>query len=145
MSNSLLHHGLQPARLLCPWNSPGKNTRVACHSLLQGIFPTQGSNLGFWHCRQILFGLSYQGSPILFIFKIFIWSHCVVWGTLVPQPGSEPAPLVVKGWSPNHWTPGHYQQIHFRKMTSWGCMPYGALIKYKYSKYEWISVHFKFK
>ena len=32
-------------RLLCPWNSPGKNTGVGCHALLQGIFPTQGSNL----------------------------------------------------------------------------------------------------
>ena len=31
--------------LLCPWDSPGKNTRVGCHCLLQGIFPTQGSNL----------------------------------------------------------------------------------------------------
>ena len=34
----------QPARLLCPWDSPGKSTRVGCHFLLQGIFPTQGSN-----------------------------------------------------------------------------------------------------
>ena len=31
-------------RLLCPWDSPGKNTEMACHALLQGIFPTQGSN-----------------------------------------------------------------------------------------------------
>ena len=42
-SNSLQPHGPQPTRLLCPWNSPGKNT-VGCHSLLQGIFPTQESN-----------------------------------------------------------------------------------------------------
>ena len=38
-------HGLYPARLLCPWDSPSKNTRVCCHALLQGIFPTQGLNL----------------------------------------------------------------------------------------------------
>ena len=38
-------YGLQPVRLLCPWDSPGKNTEVGCHTLLQGIFPTQGSNL----------------------------------------------------------------------------------------------------
>ena len=44
MSNSLLSDGLQPARLLCPWDSPGKNNRVGSHLLLQGIFPTQGSN-----------------------------------------------------------------------------------------------------
>ena len=37
-------HGLQPARLLSPRDSPGKNTRVACHALLQGVFLTQGSN-----------------------------------------------------------------------------------------------------
>ena len=53
--NSLQPYGLQPARLLCPWDSPGTNTRVSCHALLQGssrprdlpdpgIFPTQGSS-----------------------------------------------------------------------------------------------------
>ena len=46
MSNSLQPHGLYPARLLCPWDSAGKNTEVGCPALLQGIFPTQGSNLG---------------------------------------------------------------------------------------------------
>ena len=40
-------------RLLCAWDSPGKNTGVGCHFLLQGIFPTQGSNPSFPHCRQI--------------------------------------------------------------------------------------------
>ena len=51
-------HGPQPARLLCPWNSLGKNTGVGCQALLQGIFPTQGSNpclLRLLHCRQILY------------------------------------------------------------------------------------------
>ena len=42
--------------------SPGKNTGVGCHFLLQGIFPTQGSNPGLLHCRQTLYHLSYQGS-----------------------------------------------------------------------------------
>ena len=50
----------EPARLLCPWNSPGKNTGVGSHSLLQGIFLIQGLNLGLPLHRQIL----YQGSPI---------------------------------------------------------------------------------
>ena len=62
MSDSLQPHGLQSARLLCPWNSPGKNTGVRSHSLLQ-IFLTQRMNLGFPHCRQILYHLSQQGSP----------------------------------------------------------------------------------
>ena len=44
-----------PARLLCPWDSPGKNTGVGCHFLLQGIFPTQGLNPGLPHCRQTLY------------------------------------------------------------------------------------------
>jgi len=46
-----------------PWNSPGQNTGVGSHFLLQGIFPTQGSNPGLLHCRQILYQLSHQGSP----------------------------------------------------------------------------------
>ena len=46
------------ARLLCPWDFPGKNTGVVCHFLPQGIFPTQESNLGLLHCRQILYWLS---------------------------------------------------------------------------------------
>ena len=63
MSDSLQPHGWWPARLLCPWNSPGKDTGVHCHFLLQGIFLTQGSNLDLLHCRQILSYLSHQGSP----------------------------------------------------------------------------------
>ena len=49
-----------PYRLLCPWDSPGKNTGVGCHSLLQGIFPTQGSNQGLLHLYADSLPLSYQ-------------------------------------------------------------------------------------
>ena len=59
---TLRPHGLQHIRLLCPWNSSGKNTGVGSHSLLQGIFLTQGSNLVLLHCRQILYYLSHQGN-----------------------------------------------------------------------------------
>ena len=62
---TLLPHGLQPTRLLCPWHFQGKNTWVSCHFLLQGIFQTQGLNPGLWHCRQIPYCLSQQGSPLL--------------------------------------------------------------------------------
>ena len=58
--DSLRPHGLPPTRLLCPWDFPGKDTGVGCHFLLQEIFPTQGSNLGLLHCRQILYWLSYR-------------------------------------------------------------------------------------
>ena len=47
-------HGLEPARLLCPWNSPGRSTGVGSHFLLQGIFLTQGSNPRLLHCKQLL-------------------------------------------------------------------------------------------
>ena len=50
----VLLRGLQPPRLLCPWDSPGKNTGAGGHFLLQGIFPSPGLNLGLLHCRQIL-------------------------------------------------------------------------------------------
>ena len=49
--------------LYCPWNSPGQNTGVGSLSLLQGIFPTQGSNPGLLHFRHILYQLSHKGSP----------------------------------------------------------------------------------
>ena len=50
VSDSLRPHGLQLTRLLCPWNSPGKNTGVDSHSLLQGNFPTQVSHIaGRWY------------------------------------------------------------------------------------------------
>ena len=54
ISNSLRPRGLQPARLLCPWDSPGKNAGVGCHFLLQRIFLTQGSN------QQLLCPLHWQ-------------------------------------------------------------------------------------
>ena len=49
--------------LLRPWDFPGKSTEVGCHFLLQRIFPTQGSNAGLPHCRQMLCHLSHQGNP----------------------------------------------------------------------------------
>ena len=65
VSNSLQPHGVLSVRLLCPWNSPGKNTGAGCHFLLQGIFPIQGSNpllLRLLHCRQLVY-------------------HCTTWET----------------------------------------------------------------
>ena len=57
MSEFLQSYGLQPAKFLCPWGSPGKNTGVNCHSFLQGIFLTQEkaelSAPSYTHCRTI--------------------------------------------------------------------------------------------
>ena len=102
VSNSLWPHGLQPIRLLCPWDFPGKNTGVDSYFLLQGIFLTQGSNLlsctGFFttvepgkqlllnpalpHGRQILYPLSHQGSPIN-----TIWCCLILYDLAVPCLG----------------------------------------------------------
>jgi len=51
--------------LYSPWTSPGQNTGVGILALLQGIFPTQASNPGLLHCRQILYQLSHKGSPLV--------------------------------------------------------------------------------
>ena len=56
-----------------PGESPGKNTGVGCHFLLQGIFPTQELNLGHLHCRQILYRLNYGGSPSSDLNKIKVY------------------------------------------------------------------------
>ena len=58
-SCSVVSNSLRPHRLYCPWNSPGQNTGVGSLSLLQGIFPTQGSNPGLPNCRRILYQLSH--------------------------------------------------------------------------------------
>ena len=62
MSDSLQPHGLQHSGLFCSWDSPGKNTGVGFHFLLQEISLSQGSNPGLSHCRQSLYHLSHQGS-----------------------------------------------------------------------------------
>ena len=77
VSHSLRPQGLYPARLLCPWDSPGKNTGAGCHSLVQGIFPAQRLNLGLLHYRQILYRLSHQGSPMIKQPK-FLMSLCLM-------------------------------------------------------------------
>ena len=60
-SHSVVSNSLQPLGLYSQWNSPGQNTGVGGLSLLQGIFPTQGSNPGLPRCRRILYQLSHRG------------------------------------------------------------------------------------
>ena len=79
-------HGLQPVRLLCLWDSPGKSTGAGFHALLQGIFPVQGSNPGLPHCRRILYCLSHQGS-----------SRILEWVLTIPSPGDLPNPGIKPG------------------------------------------------
>ena len=71
-SHSVMSDSLPPHGLYSPWNSPGQNTRVGSLSLLQGIFPTEGSNPGLPHCRQILYQLSHKRSPLLDLEEVLI-------------------------------------------------------------------------
>ena len=61
-SCSVVSDPLRPHGLYSPRNTPGQNTRVGSLSLIQGIFPTQGSNPGLLHYRRILYQLSHQES-----------------------------------------------------------------------------------
>ena len=81
MSDSLRPQGLYPARFLWPWNSPGKKTGVGWHSLLQGIFLTQGLTRVSCIGRQILYPLSHKGCPPN--------SLCLIYLSL---PASTPSP-----------------------------------------------------
>ena len=65
LSDSLWPHGQQPARLLCPWNFPGKNSGVGCHLLLQTIFQAQGWNLCLLHWQLDSLPLAASGKPQL--------------------------------------------------------------------------------
>ena len=72
MFDSLWPCGLQPARLLCPWGSPGKNTGLGCHALLQGIFLTQESNPCLLHL------LHWQADSLPFFTTSATWEHVKV-------------------------------------------------------------------
>ena len=102
VSDSLPLHGL-----CSPWNSPGQNTAVGSLFLFQGIFPTQGSNPGLPHCRQILYQLS-QGSPLKWVaypFSIGSSQPRIEPGSLTLQVDSLPTELWGKPrniWFPNN-------------------------------------------
>ena len=68
--------------LFGPWNFPGKSTGVGCHFLLQGIFPTQGSNPSLPHCSQMLYRLSHQEAkfiaPLFTIAKTWKQTKCLL-------------------------------------------------------------------
>ena len=119
-SCSVLSDSLRPNGLYSPWNSPGQNTGMGSFSLLQGIFPTQGSNPGLPHCRQILYQLSHNRSPVYSISEVKSLSRvclfAILWtvayqappsmgfsrqeywiGLPVPSPGDLPDPGIEPG------------------------------------------------
>ena len=86
MFNSLWPHGLQTSRLLCPWDSLGKNPGAGCHFLLQGTFPTQGSNLcllPLLHWQADSLPLSHLGSPSCIVYAPIICKTNSTDGTVV--------------------------------------------------------------
>ena len=119
-------HGLWLARLLCPWNSPGKNTRVGCHSLLQGIFPTQGSNLGLLHCRQILHHLSHGE----------LWKMQSVWNIYLALGGwgDEGQVNRLKELHCKHWKNYHMYGI---LIFYWNIVNLQCFISFKYTATWW--------
>ena len=83
VSDSLRPCGLESTRLLCPWDSPGKNTGVGCHALLQGIIPNQGSNprLLHWQVNYLPFEQSGKSSGMIQIEILIVW----LLGNVKPQ------------------------------------------------------------
>ena len=100
-SCSVVSDSLRPHGLYSPWNSPSQNTGVGSLSLLQGIFPIQGSNPRLLHCRQILYQLSHHGIPKLQLFPWGPWVYakfcsasqyytCCSWNQLTSGKISSP-------------------------------------------------------
>ena len=106
MSNSLQPHGLHS-----PWNSPGQNTGAGSHSLLQGIFPTQGSNPGLARCRRLLYQLNHKGAHIY----IYTYTQCLC-------PAVKSCPTLC---TPMHWSsPGSFVHgIHQSRILEWVAVP----------------------
>ena len=92
ISYCLWPHGLKPFRLLCPWDFPGKDTRMGCHFLPQGIFLTQGSNMCLlhllhWHANSL--PLSHQGNPYT---TCALSQDAEKWSMYIVYPTAETSP-----------------------------------------------------
>ena len=94
---------LQPHGQYSPRNSPGQNTGMGSLSLLQGIFPTQGSNPGLPHCGQILYQLSHQGSPRILEQVAYPFSRGSSWP---------------RNWTEVSWIVGQFTNWPIRDSTS---------------------------
>ena len=112
---------LWPHGLYSPRSSPGQNTGVGSLSLLQGIFPSQGSNQSLPHCKQILYQLSHKGSPRILVWVAFPFSRgssrprnrtgvsCTAGGFFTSWATREPSPrkdVILPSWSSiaSHWS-----------------------------------------
>ena len=128
-----------PGSSVRAWNFPGKDTGMCCHFLLQGIFPTQESNPGLWHCRQTLYHLSHQGSPwpgiksgspALGACKLEVIIECIMW-TWASRLNTAPSSwFIVKitltgliiqktKWTSIQWPGGSFQILFLFYPQSW--------------------------
>ena len=98
-SCSVMSDSSQSHALYSPWNSPGQKTGMGSHSLLQGIFPTQGSNPRLPHCRRILYQLSHKGSPRLLEWVAYPFSS----GSSQPRIELGSPPLQVESLPTELW------------------------------------------
>ena len=114
-AQSLRPRGLWPARLLCPWDSPGENTGLGCHVLLRGVFPTQGLN----HV-SCMTGRFFTAEPPV--------------SPLVSWPGIKPRPPAMGVWSLSHWATREVPSLwHFFRPLCWKrclipCLLYPCLV-----------------
>ena len=97
-SHSVMCKSLWPHWLYSPWDSPGQNTGVGSLFLLQGIFPTQGSNPGLLHCRWILYQMSQPGSPRTLEWVAYLFSSRSSW------PGYQTGVSCIAGRFFTNWT-----------------------------------------
>ena len=89
--------------LYWPWNSPGQNSGVGSLSLLQGIFPTRGSNPGLPHCRHILYQLSHKGSPRTLALVAYPFSRGCSWPRNCTRVSCITAEFFTNRLSENSW------------------------------------------
>ena len=121
----------------CLWNSPGKNTGMGSHSLLQGIFPPQGSNPGLPHCRWILY---HQTTKEAFLTSgSFPMSHLFTSGGHSIGASASVLPMNIQGWFPLGWTSLIFllSKGPSRVFSSTTVWKLNSLV------YNWICVHIK--
>ena len=111
-------------------DSPGKNIGLGCHDLLQGIFPTQGSNPELPCCRQVLYHLSYQRSPRILKWVAYPFSRGF------SQPRNQTGVSCIAGRFFTNWA---IQSANGKVITDW-ISSYRTIVHQK-KPHTWLSVH----
>ena len=131
--NSLWPHGLYS-----PWNSPGQNTGVGSLSLLQGIFPTQGSNPDLPCCRQIFYQLSHQVSPRILEWAAYFFSSGSSW------PDNWTGISCIAGVFFTSWATIHSHKTFIEDVGKWDFLEYWIDCWLQHLRRNLIAVSFIF-